>query len=71
MTPSQAVQIEALDRQLSETDDPLEKARIYLRAGQIYAEFSDIDEACFFMTQAFILLRITVTKPSSGKPDSS
>ena len=54
MTSCQAKQIEALDRQLSKTDNPVERARIYLRAGQLYSESAEIDEACFFMTQAFV-----------------
>ena len=54
MTTNRTAEIEKLDRQLSETDDPIEKARIYLRAGQVFFESSDMDEACFFMTQAFV-----------------
>ncbi len=55
MTSSRDSLIKALDRQLTETDDPFEKANIYFRAAEIYSESSEIDEACFFMTQAFIL----------------
>ena len=47
-------QIKALDRQLSQTDDPLARARIYLQAAKLYSASEEIDEACFFMTQAFI-----------------
>ena len=55
MTAIQAKLLEQLDRQLVETDDLAEKARIYMHAGQIYSESAEIDEACFFMTQAFVL----------------
>lgn len=54
MTLSYLKQIEALDLQLSRTEDPLGKARIYLQAAQLFSESKEIDEACFFMTQALV-----------------
>lgn len=55
MNPSQAEQIKALDHRLVHAEEPAEKARIYLQAAEIYSESSNLDEACFFMTQAFVI----------------
>ena len=54
MSTSNEKQIAQLDRELLQTDDPVEKARIYLRAGQLYSACAETDEACFFMTQALV-----------------
>lgn len=54
MSSGKTQQIDALDRRLANTDDPVEKARIYLRAGKIHSEYGEVEEACFFMTQAFV-----------------
>ena len=54
MAISHEKQIAQLDHQLMNTDDPLEKARIYLSAGQLFENRSETDEACFFMTQALV-----------------
>ena len=54
MSSSHKKQIADLDHQLTKTDDPIEKARIYLRAGQLFAASVETDEACFFMTQALV-----------------
>ena len=43
-----------LDRQLLQTDDPLVIADIYYKAGEVHAALDDVEQACFFMTQAFV-----------------
>ena len=47
--------IQALDDKLVVTDDPLEMAEIYHQAGILFSQHEEIDEACFFMTQAYII----------------
>ena len=47
--------IQKLDEKLIQTDCPVEMANIYHQAGVLFSDNEEIDEACFFMTQAFIL----------------
>ncbi len=47
--------IQALDEKLAQTDNPIEMANIYHQAGILFADNEEVDEACFFMTQAFVL----------------
>ena len=48
------VLIQELDDKLAATDDPIVMANIYYEAGLLFEQNEDIDEACFFITQAFI-----------------
>jgi len=46
--------LQALDNKLLATDDPIEMANIYYDAGLLFEKKKEIDEACFFITQAYI-----------------
>ena len=52
--PEIHVMIQELDDKLAATDDPIVMANIYYNAGLLFEQNEEIDEACFFMTQAFV-----------------
>lgn len=52
--PEIQAMIQELDDKLATTDDPIVMANIYYDAGLLFEQNEEIDEACFFMTQAFV-----------------
>ncbi len=52
--PEIATLIQALDDKLTATDEPIEMAKIYYDAGLLFEQNGETDEACFFMTQAYV-----------------